>query len=85
MTKDGGSKSNTSPTEARCGTNSSGNRYKTPGGTNKSSSSSYHYSNKDGSYYYKNDNGSTYYNPGRGTGGYYMKASGESKWYVPKK
>lgn len=46
------------------GTNSQGNTYNTPGGTNSSGGSSYHYSNANGSYYYANDNGSTYYNPG---------------------
>ena len=45
------------------GTNSQGNHYNTPGGTN-TGGSSYHYSNANGSYYYKNDSGSTYYNPG---------------------
>jgi hypothetical protein len=34
-----------------------GNHYSTPGGTNGSQGTSYHYSNNDGSYYYKNDNG----------------------------
>ncbi len=42
----------------RRGTNSCGNRYNTPGGTN-TNNGSYHYSNKDGSHYYANDNGST--------------------------
>ncbi len=46
------------------GVNSQGNSYNTPGGTNSSTGSSYHYSNSNGSYYYQNDNGSTYYNPG---------------------
>ncbi len=46
------------------GTNSQGNSYSTPGGTNSSGGSSYHYSNSNGSYYYANDNGSTYYNAG---------------------
>ena len=41
------------------GVNSQGNTYNTPGGTNSSSGSSYHYSNSNGSYYYSNDNGST--------------------------
>merc|ERR1711935_1032299 len=45
------------------GQNSQGNTYNTPGGTNSSDGSSYHYSNNDGSYYYANDNGSTYYQP----------------------
>ncbi len=40
------------------GTNNDRNRWNTPGGTNNSSGTSYHYSNKDGSYYYANDNGS---------------------------
>eukprot|EP00552_Chaetoceros_brevis_P004648 CAMPEP_0197735368 /NCGR_PEP_ID=MMETSP1435-20131217/583_1 /TAXON_ID=426625 /ORGANISM="Chaetoceros brevis, Strain CCMP164" /LENGTH=70 /DNA_ID=CAMNT_0043323059 /DNA_START=39 /DNA_END=251 /DNA_ORIENTATION=- len=48
------------------GTNSQGNSYNTPGGTNSSEGSSYHYSNTDGSYYYSNDNGSTYHNDGGG-------------------
>eukprot|EP01041_Mallomonas_annulata_P003441 gene3441-6834_t len=48
--------------KTRRGTNSQGNKYSTPGGSNSASSTSYHYSNADGSYYYKNDNGSTYYN-----------------------
>ena len=39
------------------GTNSQGNAYSTPGGTNSSGGSSYHYSNSNGSYYYANDNG----------------------------
>jgi hypothetical protein len=52
------------------GTNSKGNRYKTPGGTNSVAGSSYHYSNSDGSYYYKNDNGSTYHNNGKGSSTY---------------
>ena len=42
---------------------SQGNTYNTPGGTNSSDGSSYHYSNNNGSYYYANDNGSTYYQP----------------------
>eukprot|EP00603_Paraphysomonas_imperforata_P001405 CAMPEP_0114432080 /NCGR_PEP_ID=MMETSP0103-20121206/10958_1 /TAXON_ID=37642 ORGANISM="Paraphysomonas imperforata, Strain PA2" /NCGR_SAMPLE_ID=MMETSP0103 /ASSEMBLY_ACC=CAM_ASM_000201 /LENGTH=117 /DNA_ID=CAMNT_0001601719 /DNA_START=52 /DNA_END=406 /DNA_ORIENTATION=+ len=46
------------------GTNSQGNTYNTPGGTNSNQGSSYHYSNSNGSYYYANDNGSTYYNSG---------------------
>ncbi len=46
--------------------NSQGNHYSTPGGTNGSSGSAYHYSNSNRSYYYKNDNGSTYYNDGQG-------------------
>ena len=46
------------PRPRRC---SQGNTYNTPGGTNSSDGSSYHYSNNDGSYYYANDNGSTYY------------------------
>ena len=33
------------------GTNSQGNHYNTPGGTNSSGGSSYHYSNSNGSYY----------------------------------
>ncbi|QDZ18121.1 hypothetical protein A3770_01p06390 [Chloropicon primus] len=48
------------------GTNSQGNNYTTPGGTNGNYGGSYHYSNQNGSYYYSNDNGSTYYNNGRG-------------------
>ena len=46
------------------GTNSQGNSYNTPGGSNSAAGNSYHYSNANGSYYYQNDNGSTYYNPG---------------------
>ena len=42
------------------GTNSQGNHYNTPGGTNTSGGSSYHYSNSNDSYYYSNDNGSKY-------------------------
>ena len=42
------------------GTNSQGNTYNTPGGTNSKPSTSYHYSNTNGGYYYSNDNGSTY-------------------------
>ncbi len=34
------------------GTNSQGNSYNTPGGTNTSVGSAYHYSNSNGSYYY---------------------------------
>jgi hypothetical protein len=52
------------------GTNSQGNYYSTPGGTNSSSGSTYHYSNSNGSYYYRNDNGSTYYNSGTGSSTY---------------
>lgn len=52
------------------GTNSQGNHYNTPGGTNSSSGNSYHYSNNDGSYYYQNDNGSTYHNSGNGSSTY---------------
>eukprot|EP00561_Arcocellulus_cornucervis_P005474 CAMPEP_0185811614 /NCGR_PEP_ID=MMETSP1322-20130828/8327_1 /TAXON_ID=265543 /ORGANISM="Minutocellus polymorphus, Strain RCC2270" /LENGTH=74 /DNA_ID=CAMNT_0028508081 /DNA_START=39 /DNA_END=263 /DNA_ORIENTATION=+ len=52
------------------GNNSQGNHYNTPGGTNSSSGSSYHYSNTNGSYYYSNDNGSTYYNSGQGSSTY---------------
>jgi hypothetical protein len=52
--------------QTRSGTNSQGNRYNTPGGTNSAVGSSYHYSNSDGSYYYKNDDGSTYRNNGKG-------------------
>lgn len=54
------------------GTNSQGNRYNTPGGTNTggSGTNSYHYSNSNGSYYYSNDNGSTYYNSGNGSSTY---------------
>ena len=48
------------------GVNSQGNSYNTPGGTNSSQGSSYHYSNSNGSYYYANDNGSTYYQPPSG-------------------
>ena len=47
-------------TDAAC---SQGNTYDTPGGTNSSDGSSYHYSNNGGSYYYANDNGSTYDQP----------------------
>jgi hypothetical protein len=54
----------------RSGTNSQGNHYNTPGGTNSSGGSSYHYSNSNGSYYYANDNGSTYYNNGNGSSTY---------------
>ena len=57
------------------GTNSQGNHYNTPGGTNSSGGSSYHYSNSNGSYYYANDNGSTYYNNGQG-GSTYTSPSG---------
>jgi len=34
------------------GTNTQGNNYSSPGGTNSSGGSSYHYSNSNGSYYY---------------------------------
>eukprot|EP00529_Nitzschia_sp_RCC80_P038300 CAMPEP_0113463116 /NCGR_PEP_ID=MMETSP0014_2-20120614/12469_1 /TAXON_ID=2857 /ORGANISM="Nitzschia sp." /LENGTH=71 /DNA_ID=CAMNT_0000355055 /DNA_START=166 /DNA_END=381 /DNA_ORIENTATION=+ /assembly_acc=CAM_ASM_000159 len=54
----------------RSGTNSQGNHYNTPGGTNSNGGSAYHYSNSDGSYYYSNDNGSTYYNSGTGSSQY---------------
>ena len=57
------------------GTNSQGNSYNTPGGTNSSSGSSYHYSNSNGSYYYANDNGSTYYHP--------PPSSGNTPVYTP--
>jgi hypothetical protein len=57
-------------TMTRSGTNSQGNHYNTPGGTNSSGGSSYHYSNSNGSYYYANDNGSTYYNSGSGSSTY---------------
>lgn len=59
------------------GTNSQGNNYNTPGGTNSSGGSSYHYSNNNGSYYYANDNGSTYYNSGSGSSTY-TSPSGQS-------
>mmetsp|Transcript_18452 Transcript_18452/g.34203 ORF Transcript_18452/g.34203 Transcript_18452/m.34203 type:complete len:109 (-) Transcript_18452:142-468(-) len=52
------------------GTNSQGNNYNTPGGSNSSGGSSYHYSNSNGSYYYSNDNGSTYHNNGSGSSTY---------------
>lgn len=63
------------------GVNKRGNRWRTPGGRNSNSSTSYHYSNDDGSYYYKNDDGSTYFNPGRGSAGYYTpKGSSTGRW-----
>ena len=52
------------------GTNSQGNSYNTPGGSNSSGGSSYHYSNTNGGYYYANDNGSTYYSSPSGTSTY---------------
>jgi hypothetical protein len=58
------------------GTNSQGNTYNTPGGTNSNESTSYHYSNQDGSYYYKNDNGSSYYNSGSGYSNYTSPPTG---------
>ncbi|KAL7459187.1 hypothetical protein ACHAWC_011686 [Mediolabrus comicus] len=66
------------------GTNSQGNHYNTPGGTNSSGGSSYHYSNSNGSYYYSNDNGSTYYNSGRGSATY-TSPSGQSRSYSTNK
>lgn len=60
------------------GTNSQGNHYNTPGGTNSNGGSSYHYSNSDGSYYYSNDNGSSYHNNGSG-GSNYTAPSGGGK------
>eukprot|EP00984_Skeletonema_dohrnii_P007550 scaffold2750_cov114-Skeletonema_dohrnii-CCMP3373.AAC.5 len=65
------------------GTNSQGNRYSTPGGTNSSSGSSYRYSNSNGSYYYSNDNGSKYYNSGNGSATY-TSPSGQSRTYSTK-
>ena len=58
------------------GHNSQGNKYTTPGGTNSTPSTAYHYSNNDGSYYYKNDNGSTYHQP---------SSSGTPSYTAPKK
>ena len=52
------------------GTNTQGNNYSTPGGTNSSGGSSYHYSNSNGSYYYANDNGSTYHHSASGANTY---------------
>jgi len=66
------------------GTNSQGNRYNTPGGTNSSGGSSYHYSNSNGSYYYSNDNGSKYYNSGSGSATY-TSPSGQSRTYSTSK
>ncbi|KAL3802365.1 hypothetical protein HJC23_007190 [Cyclotella cryptica] len=66
------------------GYNSQGNHYNTPGGTNSSSGSSYHYSNSNGSYYYSNDNGSTYYNSGKGSATY-TSSSGQSRSYSTSK
>ena len=60
------------------GYNSQGNKYTTPGGTNSTPSTAYHYSNNDGSYYYKNDNGSTYHQPSSGTPSY----TAPKKWSV---
>ena len=67
------------------GTNSSGNRYNTPGGTNSGSGSSYHYSNTNGSYYYRNDNGSTYYSSPSGSSTYAAPASSGSTISSSKK
>ena len=61
------------------GTNSQGNHYSTPGGTNSNGGSSYHYSNSDGSYYYANDNGSTYHNSGSGSSTYTSPSGNVSK------
>lgn len=58
------------------GYNSQGNHYNTPGGTNSSSGSAYHYSNSNGSYYYSNDNGSSYYNSGSGSSQYTAPSGG---------
>ncbi|KAL3781847.1 hypothetical protein ACHAWO_009213 [Cyclotella atomus] len=66
------------------GTNSQGNYYSTPGGTNSNGGSSYHYSNTNGSYYYSNDSGSTYYNSGRGSATY-RAPNGYSHTYSTKK
>ncbi|KAG7347471.1 hypothetical protein IV203_016176 [Nitzschia inconspicua] len=52
------------------GTNSQGNTWSTPGGTNSNGGTSYHYSNSNGSYYYANDNGSTYYKSSNGSSHY---------------
>mmetsp|Transcript_1935 Transcript_1935/g.2694 ORF Transcript_1935/g.2694 Transcript_1935/m.2694 type:complete len:95 (-) Transcript_1935:169-453(-) len=71
-------------TMPRSGTNSQGNHYNTPGGTNSSGGSSYHYSNSNGSYYYSNDNGSTYYNSGSGSATY-TSPSGQSNTYSTSK
>jgi len=68
----------------RSGTNSQGNHYNTPGGTNSNGGSSYHYSNSNGSYYYSNDNGSTYYNSGSGSATY-TSPSGQSNTYSTNK
>jgi len=57
------------------GYNSQGNHYNTPGGTNSSGGSSYHYSNSDGSYYYANDNGSKYYSAPNGSSTYTAPSS----------
>lgn len=70
--------------DRRSGVNSQGNAYTTPGGTNTSSGSSYHYSNSNGSYYYKNDNGSTYYNNGQGQATY-TPPGGSSHTYSTNK
>ncbi|KAL3781845.1 hypothetical protein ACHAWO_009211 [Cyclotella atomus] len=61
---------NSSSSMPKSGTNSQGNHYNTPGGSNSNQGDSYHYSNKNGSYYYKNDNGSTYYDNGKGSSTY---------------
>ena len=71
-------------TMPRSGTNSQGNHYNTPGGTNSNGGSSYHYSNSNGSYYYSNDNGSTYYNSGSGSATY-TSPSGNSTTYSTNK
>ena len=63
------------------GTNSYGNNYTTPGGTNSNDGSSYHYSNQDGSYYYQNDNGSTYYDSGKGYSQYTSPSGNTTKSY----
>ncbi|KAL7434043.1 hypothetical protein ACHAXH_004308 [Discostella pseudostelligera] len=68
----------------RSGTNSQGNHYNTPGGTNSNGGSSYHYSNSNGSYYYSNDNGSTYYNSGSGSATY-TSPSGQSNTHSTNK
>jgi hypothetical protein len=76
--------SSTSTSTMTKGTNSQGNNYSTPGGTNSNGGSSYHYSNSNGSYYYSNDNGSTYYNSGKGSATY-TSSSGQSKSYSTSK
>lgn len=57
----GSSSAASKDSKGKCGVNAKGNRWRTPGGTNKKEGSAYHYSNRDKSFFYRNDDGSQYF------------------------